>query len=89
MQIGDKECEIVCSVSALSISAPSPLLLQTVAIVLSALLVMSALLSPSSTTNLMRQPWFFVLVLVCGVERLAGIATGVAFERDWVMLVRQ
>lgn len=32
-------------------------------------------------------PWFAVLVLAGAVERLSGLALGVAMERDWVVLV--
>ncbi|CAI5512112.1 unnamed protein product [Closterium sp. Naga37s-1] len=31
--------------------------------------------------------WFVVLVLAGAVERITGIASGVAFERDWVILL--
>eukprot|EP00249_Psilotum_nudum_P022960 c28703_g1_i4 orf=415-2154(-) len=33
------------------------------------------------------QPWFLVLVAAGAVERLTGLASGVAFERDWVILL--
>lgn len=32
-------------------------------------------------------PWFVILVLVSAVERLCGLALGIAVERDWVMLL--
>nr|XP_024365668.1 solute carrier family 40 member 3, chloroplastic-like isoform X1 [Physcomitrium patens]XP_024365670.1 solute carrier family 40 member 3, chloroplastic-like isoform X1 [Physcomitrium patens]XP_024365671.1 solute carrier family 40 member 3, chloroplastic-like isoform X1 [Physcomitrium patens]XP_024365672.1 solute carrier family 40 member 3, chloroplastic-like isoform X1 [Physcomitrium patens] len=41
----------------------------------------------STATVLFLQPWFLVLVAASAVERLAGLATGVAFERDWVVLL--
>jgi hypothetical protein len=41
----------------------------------------------STATVLFLQPWFLVLVAASAVERLTGLATGVAFERDWVVLV--
>lgn len=41
----------------------------------------------ASTTSLLSQPWFVVLVLAGAVERLTGLASGVAFERDWVVLL--
>ncbi|KAL8553830.1 hypothetical protein ACS0TY_002201 [Phlomoides rotata] len=33
------------------------------------------------------QPWFAVLVIALAVERLSGLALGVAMERDWVVLL--
>ncbi|KAL8115034.1 hypothetical protein AgCh_021749 [Apium graveolens] len=33
------------------------------------------------------RPWFIVLVLASAVERLSGLAVGVAIERDWVVLL--
>jgi hypothetical protein len=36
---------------------------------------------------MLLRPWFIVLVLAGAVERLFGVATGVAMERDWVVLV--
>ncbi|PSS03078.1 Solute carrier family 40 member 3 like [Actinidia chinensis var. chinensis] len=42
---------------------------------------------PSSASSMLRRPWFFVLVLAGAVERLSGLALGVAMERDWVVLL--
>lgn len=44
-------------------------------------------LHPTSASSLLFRPWFIVLVLVGAVERLSGLALGVAVERDWVVLV--
>ncbi|XP_055816581.1 solute carrier family 40 member 3, chloroplastic [Solanum dulcamara] len=44
-------------------------------------------LHPSSASSLLFRPWFIVLVLVGAVERLSGLALGVAVERDWVVLL--
>lgn len=41
----------------------------------------------STATVLFLQPWFLVLVAASAIERLTGLASGVAFERDWVVLV--
>eukprot|EP00271_Cylindrocystis_brebissonii_P003983 TRINITY_DN1529_c0_g1_i1.p1 TRINITY_DN1529_c0_g1~~TRINITY_DN1529_c0_g1_i1.p1 ORF type:complete len:430 (+),score=58.89 TRINITY_DN1529_c0_g1_i1:36-1292(+) len=38
-----------------------------------------------SALSLFCRPWFLVLISAAAVERLAGLATGVAFERDWVV----
>jgi hypothetical protein len=43
--------------------------------------------SPTSVSSVLLRPWFIVLVLAGAVERLCGVATGVAVERDWVILV--
>lgn len=42
---------------------------------------------PTSASSVLLQPWFVVLVLAGAIERLAGLALGVAVERDWVVLV--
>lgn len=42
---------------------------------------------PSSMSSVLVQPWFVVLVIALAVERLSGLALGVATERDWVVLV--
>ncbi|XP_024376487.1 solute carrier family 40 member 3, chloroplastic isoform X2 [Physcomitrium patens] len=39
----------------------------------------------STATVLFLQPWFLVLVAASAVERLTGLGSGVAFERDWVV----
>ncbi|KAG5625957.1 hypothetical protein H5410_011175 [Solanum commersonii] len=44
-------------------------------------------LHPTSASSLLFRPWFIVLVLVGAVERLSGLALGVAVERDWVVLL--
>jgi hypothetical protein len=41
----------------------------------------------STATVLFLQPWFLVLVAASAIERLTGLASGVAFERDWVVLL--
>uniref|UniRef100_A0A0D6R5P3 Solute carrier family 40 member n=1 Tax=Araucaria cunninghamii TaxID=56994 RepID=A0A0D6R5P3_ARACU len=41
----------------------------------------------ASATSLLLQPWFIVLVIAGAIERLTGLASGVAFERDWVVLL--
>lgn len=44
---------------------------------------------PPTASSVLLQPWFVVLVLAGAIERLAGLALGVAVERDWVVLVMQ
>ncbi|KAK4339748.1 hypothetical protein RND71_041210 [Anisodus tanguticus] len=44
-------------------------------------------LHPTSASSLLFRPWFIVLVLAGAVERLSGLALGVAVERDWVVLL--
>jgi hypothetical protein len=39
----------------------------------------------STAAQLIRRPWFIFLTLAGVVERLAGIGSGVAYERDWVV----
>ncbi|THF99227.1 hypothetical protein TEA_016535 [Camellia sinensis var. sinensis] len=40
---------------------------------------------PSHASSMLPRPWFVVLVLAGAVERLSGLALGVAMERDWVV----
>lgn len=40
-------------------------------------------------SSVLLQPWFVILVIAGAVERLSGLALGVAMERDWVVLVVQ
>ena len=65
---------------------------QTVAQLISAGAIIYALrnhiVSANSTSALLQQPWFLILVAMQAIERLTGLASGVAFERDWVVLVR-
>lgn len=42
----------------------------------------------STAYSLVLQPWFCILILAGAVERLTGLATDVAIERDWVVQVR-
>ncbi|GAB2277418.1 Solute carrier 40 member 3, chloroplastic [Dionaea muscipula] len=41
----------------------------------------------ASMTSILLRPWFVVLVLAGAIERLSGLALGVAMERDWVVLL--
>jgi hypothetical protein len=61
---------------------------QASAQLLSASMIIYAHTVPhTSTSSMLLRPWFIVLVLAGAVERLFGVATGVAMERDWVVLV--
>jgi hypothetical protein len=42
---------------------------------------------PTSVSTLLLRPWFVVLVSAGAIEKLCGVALGVANERDWVVLV--
>ncbi|XP_019428811.1 PREDICTED: solute carrier family 40 member 3, chloroplastic-like isoform X2 [Lupinus angustifolius] len=42
---------------------------------------------PTSVSNLLLRPWFAILVSAGSIERLCGVALGVANERDWVVLL--
>ncbi|CAN1219486.1 Solute carrier family 40 member 3, chloroplastic [Linum perenne] len=41
--------------------------------------------APSSSSFVVFRPWFAILVLAGAVERLCGVALGIANERDWVV----
>ncbi|XP_024529777.1 solute carrier family 40 member 3, chloroplastic isoform X2 [Selaginella moellendorffii] len=63
-------------------------IVQTFSMVVSAAVVVFALrggAATASTTGLLLKPWFIILMTFGALERLAGLACGVAFERDWVV----
>ncbi|KAL5700273.1 Solute carrier 40 member 3 [Ranunculus cassubicifolius] len=60
---------------------------QAVAQLLSVAMIIYAHTVPSTTARVLFQPWFVVLVLAGAIERLSGLALGVAMERDWVVLL--
>ena len=66
--------------------------IQTCAMLLSATMVVHAFRSGvtagATAVGLFCEPWFVVLALAGAVERMAGLASGVAFERDWVVQVK-
>ncbi|KAI3417318.1 Solute carrier family 40 protein [Psidium guajava] len=62
--------------------------LQAAAQLLSAAMIIRAHSIPRTyASTVIFRPWFIVLVLAGAVERLCGIALGVAMERDWVVLL--
>ncbi|KAH7290705.1 hypothetical protein KP509_30G060300 [Ceratopteris richardii] len=65
--------------------------MQTVSILVSAAMIVYAtsngLVLGSSALSILKLPWFSVLLLANAIDRITGIATGVAFERDWVVLL--
>lgn len=61
---------------------------QAAAQLLSASMVIYAFTVPrTSASSILLRPWFIVLVGAGAIERLFGVALGVAMERDWVVLV--
>ncbi|GAV78747.1 FPN1 domain-containing protein [Cephalotus follicularis] len=63
-------------------------IVQAAAQLLSAAMIIHAYtIHHSSASSMLLQPWFIVLVLAGAVERLSGVALGVAMDRDWVVLV--
>ncbi|KAI3784453.1 hypothetical protein L1987_43552 [Smallanthus sonchifolius] len=61
---------------------------QASAQLLSAGMIMKAHMAHASLeTSVLMRPWFIILVLAGAVERLSGLALGVAVERDWVVLL--
>ncbi|XVE63133.1 hypothetical protein DITRI_Ditri06bG0175400 [Diplodiscus trichospermus] len=61
---------------------------QASAQLLSAAMIIHAhLVSPASASSILLHPWFAALVLAGAIERLSGVALGVAMERDWVVLL--
>ncbi|KAI4349892.1 hypothetical protein L6164_010435 [Bauhinia variegata] len=63
-------------------------IIQAAAQLLSATMIIHAhSLHPTSVSSLLLRPWFVILVSVGAIERLCGVALGVANERDWVVLL--
>ncbi|KAK4406760.1 Solute carrier family 40 member 3, chloroplastic [Sesamum angolense] len=63
-------------------------LVQVAAQLLSVGMIIHAhVIHPTSVSCVLVQPWFVVLVIALAVERLSGLALGVAMERDWVVLL--
>lgn len=44
-------------------------------------------IDPATVSSVLLRPWFVVLVLAGAIERLSGLALGVAMERDWIVLL--
>ncbi|KFK26445.1 hypothetical protein AALP_AA8G249400 [Arabis alpina] len=62
--------------------------IQVAAQMLSAGMIIHAYTVPSTlASSILLQPWFFALVFAGAIDRLCGIASGVAIERDWVVLL--
>ncbi|KAG2402393.1 Solute carrier family 40 member 3 [Vigna angularis] len=53
----------------------------------SAMIIHAHSVRHTSLSSLLLRPWFFILVSVGAIERLCGVALGVANERDWVVLL--
>lgn len=63
-------------------------IVQAAAQLLSATMIIHAhSVRPTSLSNLLLRPWFVLLVSAGAIERLCGVALGVANERDWVVLL--
>ncbi|KAK7278018.1 hypothetical protein RJT34_23039 [Clitoria ternatea] len=61
---------------------------QAAAQLLSAAMIIHAhSVEPTSLSSLLLRPWFVILVVAGAIERLCGVALGVANERDWVVLL--
>lgn len=60
---------------------------QAAAQLLSVAMIIHVHSVPVATSAVLLQPWFVTLVLAGAVERLSGLALGVAMERDWVVLL--
>ncbi|CAA7017164.1 unnamed protein product [Microthlaspi erraticum] len=61
---------------------------QAAAQVVSAGTIIHAYTVPSTLgSSILLQPWFFALIFAGAIDRLCGIASGVAIERDWVVLL--
>ncbi|KAE8679268.1 Solute carrier family 40 member 3 [Hibiscus syriacus] len=62
--------------------------IQASAQLLSAAMIIHAhTVSSTSASSILLRPWFAVLLLAGAIERLSGVALGVAMERDWVVLL--
>ncbi|KAK7344278.1 hypothetical protein VNO77_13715 [Canavalia gladiata] len=63
-------------------------IIQATAQLLSAAMIIHAhSVHSTSLSTLLLRPWFVILVSAGAIERLCGVALGVANERDWVVLL--
>ncbi|KAL6964639.1 Solute carrier 40 member 3, chloroplastic [Sarracenia purpurea var. burkii] len=62
-------------------------IVQAAAQLLSVGMIIHAHTVPYSASSMLTRRWFVGLVLAGAVERLSGLALGVAMERDWVVLL--
>ncbi|CAI0459621.1 unnamed protein product [Linum tenue] len=63
---------------------------QAAAQVLSATMIIHAhTMATTSSSSVVLHPWFAVLVLAGAIEKLCGVALGIANERDWVVQVNR
>ncbi|XP_057778818.1 solute carrier family 40 member 3, chloroplastic isoform X2 [Salvia miltiorrhiza] len=51
------------------------------------MIINAHIIHPNSVSPVLLQPWFVMLVIALAIERLSGLALGVAMERDWVVLL--
>lgn len=51
------------------------------------MIIQAHTVNSTAMSSVLVQPWFAILVMALAVERLSGLALGVAMERDWVVLV--
>ncbi|KAK9692157.1 hypothetical protein RND81_09G244600 [Saponaria officinalis] len=61
--------------------------IQTIAQLISVTMIIHAHRVPSASVSSIIRPWFIILVLAGAIERLCGLALGVAMERDWLVLL--
>ncbi|KAL8527827.1 hypothetical protein ACS0TY_005595 [Phlomoides rotata] len=51
------------------------------------MIIQAHTVNPIPVSSVLVQPWFVILAIAMAVERLSGLALGVAMERDWVVLL--
>ncbi|XP_074321086.1 solute carrier family 40 member 3, chloroplastic [Silene latifolia] len=61
--------------------------IQAGAQLISVAMIIHAYRVPFTSGSSILRPWFIVLVLGGAIERLCGLALGVAMERDWLVLL--
>ncbi|KAK7392088.1 hypothetical protein VNO78_20515 [Psophocarpus tetragonolobus] len=71
----------VCAYNCLTIIQAASQLLSA------AMIIHAHSVKPTSFSTLLLRPWFVILVSAGAIERLCGVALGVANERDWVVLL--
>ncbi|PPD99900.1 hypothetical protein GOBAR_DD03080 [Gossypium barbadense] len=73
--------------SAIALLHPSLLPVAVMGFLTKLMIIHAHTVSPASASSILLRPWFAVLVLAGAIERLSGVALGVAMERDWVVLI--
>ncbi|XWS57422.1 hypothetical protein CRYUN_Cryun09bG0173000 [Craigia yunnanensis] len=66
---------------------PSYIFMNVVQLLSTAMIIHAYTVSPASASSILLCPWFATLLLAGAIERLSGVALGVAMGHDWFVLL--